>query len=115
MRRGPLPRGPLFPAQRVSDRVGAAARAHATTSRCSPRISCEGDGRKLKTGDLRLTEGDARRLAQYDWPGNVRELQNVIERAAILARNGRVRIDLPDGARAGADRRASDAPGSRRC
>jgi transcriptional regulator with GAF, ATPase, and Fis domain len=26
----------------------------------------------------------------------VRELQNVIERAAILARNGRVRIDLPD-------------------
>ena len=27
----------------------------------------------------------------------MRELQNVIERAAILARNGRVRIDLPDG------------------
>ena len=26
----------------------------------------------------------------------MRELQNVIERAAILARNGRVRIDLPD-------------------
>jgi len=52
--------------------------------------------RKLKTGELRLTEGDARRLSQYAWPGNVRELQNVIERAAILARNGRVRIDLPD-------------------
>jgi DNA-binding NtrC family response regulator len=32
---------------------------------------------------------------QYDWPGNVRELQNVIERAAILAQNGRLRIDLP--------------------
>src|SRR6185295_1961301 len=46
--------------------------------------------RKLKTGELRLTEGDARRLSQYPWPGNVRELQNVIERAAILARNGRV-------------------------
>jgi PAS domain S-box-containing protein len=52
--------------------------------------------RKLKTGDLRLTEGDARKLSQYSWPGNVRELQNVIERAAILARNGRVRIDLPE-------------------
>jgi formate hydrogenlyase transcriptional activator len=52
--------------------------------------------RKLKTGELRLTEADARRLAQYAWPGNVRELQNVIERAAILARNGRVRIDLPE-------------------
>ena len=44
-----------------------------------------------------MTEGDARRLSRYDWPGNVRELQNVIERAAILAQNGRLRIDLPDG------------------
>ena len=56
--------------------------------------------RKLNSGKLLLTEGDARRLAQYAWPGNVRELQNVIERAAILARNGRVRIDLPEGAAA---------------
>jgi len=53
-------------------------------------------GKKLKTGDLRLTEGDARRLSHYSWPGNVRELQNVIERAAILARNGKIRIDLPE-------------------
>ena len=45
--------------------------------------------------DLRLSEGDVRRLMQYDWPGNVRELQNVIERASILAQNGRLRIDLP--------------------
>ena len=28
--------------------------------------------------------------------GNARELQNVIERAAILARRGKLRIDLPD-------------------
>ena len=43
-----------------------------------------------------LTEGDVRRLTAYDWPGNVRELQNVIERAMILARNGRLAIDLPE-------------------
>ncbi|MFZ5690431.1 MAG: sigma 54-interacting transcriptional regulator [Pseudomonadota bacterium] len=51
--------------------------------------------RKLKIPDPRLSEGDMRRLIEYAWPGNVRELQNVIERAAILARNGRLRIDLP--------------------
>lgn len=52
---------------------------------------------KLKASDLKLTEGDVRRLLQYEWPGNVRELENVIERAAILARNGRIRIELPEG------------------
>jgi DNA-binding NtrC family response regulator len=29
-------------------------------------------------------------LARYDYPGNVRELRNILERAAILARGGRV-------------------------
>ncbi|MGP9811500.1 sigma 54-interacting transcriptional regulator [Rhodopseudomonas sp. NSM] len=51
--------------------------------------------RELKSG-LRLSQGDVRRLMRYDWPGNVRELQNVIERATILAQNGRLRIDLPE-------------------
>lgn len=60
-----------------------------------------GAGRKLKTDGLRLSEGDMRRLSNYDWPGNVRELENVIERAAILARDGRLRIELPE---------ADDAP-----
>ncbi|KIZ42919.1 MULTISPECIES: sigma 54-interacting transcriptional regulator [Rhodopseudomonas] len=53
------------------------------------------ENKELKSG-LRLSQGDARRLARYDWPGNVRELQNVIERATILAQNGRLRIDLPE-------------------
>jgi predicted ATPase len=35
------------------------------------------------------------RLRSYDWPGNVRELQNVVERAAILARGSIVDLQ-PD-------------------
>ncbi|WP_372072295.1 sigma 54-interacting transcriptional regulator [Tistrella mobilis] len=50
--------------------------------------------RRLNIPDLRLTRGDVERLTGYDWPGNVRELENVIERAAILARGGRLRFDL---------------------
>ncbi|MDB6123707.1 MAG: sigma54 specific transcriptional regulator with sensor, Fis family [Pedosphaera sp.] len=42
----------------------------------------------------RLTKGHVRELENYDWPGNVRELQNVIERAVILARNGRLQFEL---------------------
>lgn len=30
------------------------------------------------------------RLRAYDWPGNVRELQNIVERALILSRGGRL-------------------------
>ncbi|MEC9346722.1 MAG: sigma 54-interacting transcriptional regulator [Pseudomonadota bacterium] len=42
-----------------------------------------------------LTKANIEALKAYDWPGNARELQNVIERAAILARDGRLRFDLP--------------------
>ena len=55
----------------------------------------DGERRDQKPG-LRLSQGDVRRLMRYDWPGNVRELQNVIERATILAQNGRLRFDLPE-------------------
>jgi len=33
-------------------------------------------------------------LVQYDWPGNVRELENVIERALILAGDGKITPEL---------------------
>jgi PAS domain S-box-containing protein len=51
-----------------------------------------------------LSDEDKRRLLAYEWPGNVRELQNVIERAVITARDGRLSLDraLPEGAAASA-------------
>jgi DNA-binding NtrC family response regulator len=31
-------------------------------------------------------------IKRYDWPGNVRELRNVLERALILSRGGRIEL-----------------------
>jgi PAS domain S-box-containing protein len=42
-----------------------------------------------------LTKAAVAELMRYDWPGNARELQNVVERAAILARGGKLSFDLP--------------------
>jgi DNA-binding NtrC family response regulator len=38
----------------------------------------------------RMEEGVLARLQSYDWPGNVRELENTMERAVVLAANGRI-------------------------
>jgi PAS domain S-box-containing protein len=45
-----------------------------------------------------LSEDRLRRLQAYGWPGNVRELQNIIERAVITSRDGRLNLDraLPE-------------------
>jgi transcriptional regulator with GAF, ATPase, and Fis domain len=40
-----------------------------------------------------LTPDMATRLKVYAWPGNVRELQNVVERAVITAREGRLNLE----------------------
>ena len=40
-----------------------------------------------------LSAADLERLATSDWPGNIRELQNVIERAVITSRDGRLNLD----------------------
>ena len=49
---------------------------------------------RLTRPELCLTNDDADLMKQYDWPGNVPELQNVIERAVILARDGRLALEL---------------------
>ena len=51
--------------------------------------------RRLRRGNLQLSEEHHRQLLAYDWPGNVREMQNVIERAVILVRGGQqLRFDV---------------------
>lgn len=49
-----------------------------------------------------LSDECRRRLRAYSWPGNVRELENVVERAVITSRGGRLDLDraLPEGASA---------------
>jgi transcriptional regulator with GAF, ATPase, and Fis domain len=46
--------------------------------------------RSAKLSSLNVAE-----LQRYDWPGNVRELQNVIERALITSKSGKLRFHLP--------------------
>ena len=41
-----------------------------------------------------FTKANMLELQRYDWPGNVRELQNVIERAVITSRSGKLSFAL---------------------
>jgi formate hydrogenlyase transcriptional activator len=50
--------------------------------------------RKLGKPLTGIAPESLRTLERYTWPGNVRELQNVIERAAVLAKTPLVDIDL---------------------
>jgi PAS domain S-box-containing protein len=63
-----------------------------------------------------LSEDCLRRLEAYPWPGNVRELQNIIERAVITARDGRLNLDraLPESVNAMVTALAGGAETNRR-
>lgn len=66
--------------------------------------------KKLGIQQPALTQADASRLQQYDWPGNIRELHNVIERAVILSKGGRLRLDIAFADMPGTAASAPDAP-----
>ena len=53
--------------------------------------------RRMKRPIAGLSPAAADELLRYRWPGNFRELENVMERAAALARGSRVEVDdLPE-------------------
>ena len=52
--------------------------------------------RQLGRSRPRLTLANVQELQRYNWPGNVRELQHVLERACIVATDGKLRFDLPE-------------------
>ncbi len=52
---------------------------------------------ELGRDSLALTKQHAAMLQKQYWPGNVRELRNVIERAVILTKGARLRLDLAIG------------------
>ena len=52
--------------------------------------------KKLSKSGLRLSHANIETLQAYHWPGNIRELENVMERAVILSRNGRIFFELPN-------------------
>ena len=58
-----------------------------------------------------LSRGSMERMKSYSWPGNVRELQNVVERAAVLARGPILEIER-DLLGAHAPGREADAAGT---
>jgi transcriptional regulator with GAF, ATPase, and Fis domain len=49
---------------------------------------------KLNLPLPQFTKANMLELKSYDWPGNVRELQNVIERAVITSRSGKLVFNL---------------------
>jgi aliphatic sulfonates family ABC transporter substrate-binding protein len=58
-----------------------------------------------------LTEGAVTRLLDHAWPGNIRELENVVHRALLVARQGRVTAgDLQVADKAAAARTSSVPP-----
>jgi transcriptional regulator with GAF, ATPase, and Fis domain len=63
-----------------------------------------------------LSDECVRRLEAYGWPGNVRELQNIIERAVITSRDGRLNLDraLPESVNAMAAVLADDGAADKR-
>lgn len=52
--------------------------------------------KKFNRSGVKLSKANLIHMENYPWPGNIRELQNVIERAVIISKSGRLSLDLPD-------------------
>ncbi len=63
---------------------------------------------KLNLPLPQFTKANMLELQGYDWPGNIRELQNVIERAVITSRSGKLAFNLTQGTQ-GNGRRGKEA------
>ena len=50
---------------------------------------------RLGRAPLTASSRDIRLLARHPWPGNVRELQSVVDRAVLVAKDDRLRFELP--------------------
>jgi transcriptional regulator with GAF, ATPase, and Fis domain len=54
----------------------------------------ERSSRQVGKKTPKLTLANVHLLQRYLWPGNIRELQHVLERAAILSLDGKLKLDL---------------------
>ena len=82
-RRGPVPRGPLLPAQRPRHRHPAAARAQGRPAAAGAVLPAELG--KPGSAAAPLSPAAWAALSQFAFPGNVRELAHAIEHAVVLA------------------------------
>lgn len=49
--------------------------------------------KKLNKNIIGIEERAVLAMQHYPWPGNIREMQNIIERSAVLAKDGVIRLD----------------------
>jgi len=50
--------------------------------------------KKFNRPGIKLSKANLINLENYNWPGNIREMQNVLERATIISKLGRLNFDL---------------------
>jgi len=67
--------------------------------------------RHLAGGKVKVSPEAMGLILDYSWPGNVRELKHALERAVLLARDGRIEPHhLPDELRSHAESAGSSSP-----
>lgn len=49
--------------------------------------------KKLNKNIVGIEERAVKAMQRYAWPGNIREMQNIIERSAVLAKDGVIRLE----------------------